>query len=439
MSGAKHDERNRGLGGEDGSPDPLAPLLEVLVSAAGLPGPEVARRVREALPSAVAEVADSNRRLREATFQREALVAAAAVELRAAADVLSSHGSSGREEEVARLRRVAEDLERALRAPSEPPSRDHAAHAAGSSRPRVLVADDEDDARDALVMILQGDYDVTSVADGESAVERVRSEHPDLVLMDVFMPRLDGLQALDRIRSDPATADIPVIFVSAGTDDAVKARTFELGAVDYLQKPFSDRELRARVERTIRLARNQTALRELAQTDPLTGLANLRAFRTRLDDEVKRARRYRTPLTAVMADMDYLKPINDELGHAAGDRAIAAIAAVIRAELRETDFGARYGGDEFVILLPHTSADEGRVLAERICARLKQAILDVGGRSVSLGASFGVACFPEDAADMTADTLVAAADAALYRAKRAGRGRVAVAPSISEAGPREHA
>jgi len=305
--------------------------------------------------------------------------------------------------------------------------------------PRILVADDDDDAREALAMILQPEYDVTPVGDGETAVERVRAEHPDLVLMDLFMPRLDGLQALERIRSDPATADIPVIFVSAGADDAVKARTFELGAVDYLQKPFSDRELRARVERTLRLARNQTALRELAQTDPLTGLANLRAFRARLEDEVKRARRYRTPLTAVMADMDYLKPINDELGHAAGDRAIAAVAAVIRAQLRETDFGARYGGDEFVILLPHTSADEGRVLAERICGRLKQTVLDVAGRRVSLGASFGVACLPEDGADLAADAIVAAADSALYRAKRAGRGRVAVAPSLSDAGPREHA
>ena len=153
---------------------------------------------------------------------------------------------------------------------------------------------------------------------------------------------------------------------------------------------------------------------------------------------MKRARRYNTPLTAIMADMDYLKPINDDLGHAAGDRAIAAVASVIRAELRETDFGARYGGDEFVILLPHTSRDEGRVLGERICARLRQTSLDIGGRSVPLGASFGVACMPENA-EMAADALVAEADSALYKAKRAGRGRVAVAPPITEPGSRERA
>ncbi|HEX9051698.1 MAG TPA: diguanylate cyclase [Anaeromyxobacter sp.] len=439
MSAANEDDRSRSARDEDAPADPLASLVDALVGAAGQPPAEIAHRVRAALPSAVAEVAESNRRLREATHQREALVGEAAAELRVAAEVLAEgNGDASHAEAIARLRRLADDLERALRAPSEPPSRGPAA-LPSAARPRILVADDEDDARDALVMVLQPEYDVAAASDGDAAVERVRADHPDLVLMDLFMPRLDGLKALERIRSDPATADIPVIFVSAGADDAVKARTFELGAADYLQKPFSDRELRARVERTLRLARSQTALRELAQTDPLTGLANLRAFRARLEDELKRARRYGTPLTAIMADMDYLKPINDELGHAAGDRAIAAVAAVIHSELRETDFGARYGGDEFVILLPHTSADEGRVLAERICTRLKQTLVDVGGRTVPLGASFGVSCLPEDGAELASDALVAAADAALYRAKRAGRGRVAVAPSLSESGPREHA
>jgi diguanylate cyclase (GGDEF)-like protein len=267
---------------------------------------------------------------------------------------------------------------------------------------------------------------VLSAGDGEEAIRLTRLERPDVILMDLFMPRVDGLQALRQLRSDPSTGDVPVIFVSARGDDAVKARALDLGAVDYLQKPFSERELRARVERTLRLSRSQSALRELAQTDTLTGLANLRAFRARLDDEVKRARRYRTALTCVMADMDHLKPVNDELGHAAGDRAIAAVASVIRAELRETDFGARYGGDEFVLLLPHTSGDDGRNLAERICARLREAVLEISGRRVPLGASFGVACLAHDAPD-AAESLVRAADGALYRAKHAGRGRVEVA------------
>jgi two-component system, cell cycle response regulator len=419
--------------------DPLAPLLRVLLDATGLSPGELASRVHEALPPAIAEVAESNRVLRDAASRREALLAATAAELRAAAELfLPGAPARPAPDVVARLRRLADELEAALRGPQEQSANPPVA-AALRERPRVLVADDEADAREALRALLEPEYEVSTAADGEAAVDLARAEHPDAILMDLFMPRVDGLEALERLRADAATADIPVIFVSARADESVKVRTLDLGAADYLQKPFSERELRARLERTLRLSQSQTALRELAQTDPLTGLANLRAFRARIDDEVKRARRYGTPLTAVMADMDHLKPVNDTLGHAAGDRAIAAVAAVIRGELRETDFGARYGGDEFVLLLPHTTADEGRVLAERICARLKEATLEVTGRRISIGASFGVACLPHDGPDTAAEALVRAADAALYRAKRAGRGCVEVSASILDTEPSDRA
>jgi len=435
MSDASQDDDRAPLASpEDGAGgDPLAPLLAALLHAAGLPPGELAHRLREVLPPAIAEIAESNLGLRAALHRREALVAAAAEELRAAAEAVEGGNGGGREAAAARLRRLADDLDRALRPLAEPEPEATTAAAAGP-RPRVLVVDDEEDARTVLAEVLAPECEVLTAADGEEAIGVTRREHPDLVLMDLFMPRLDGLQALQRIRADAEIGDVPVIFVSARGEDSVKARALDLGAVDYLQKPFSERELRARVERTLRLSRSQSALRELAQTDPLTGLANLRAFRTRLADEVKRARRYRTPLTCVMADMDHLKPVNDELGHSAGDRAIAAVAAVIRAELRETDFGARYGGDEFVLLLPHTDGDEGRVLAERICHRLRETVLEVSGRRVPLGASFGVACLDHDASD-AAEALVRAADAALYSAKRAGRGRVEVAFVEAEHGP----
>jgi diguanylate cyclase (GGDEF)-like protein len=438
MPDANEDERGPTTGVEETPSDPLAPVMEALLAAAGLPPAEVARRVRAALPSAITDMAESNRQLREAGQRRDALLSATAAELREAADAVEIATDGRRGEEAARLRRVADELEQSLAQAAEadaaPPLAGH-----GGPRPRVLVTDDDEDAREALVELLQPEFEVLTASDGEQAVRATREERPDLVLMDLSMPRLDGLQALERMRADPATAEVPVIFVSARGEASVKARALDLGAVDYLQKPFSNRELRARVERTLRLARSQTALRELAQTDPLTGLANLRAFRARLEDEVKRARRYRTPLTCVMADMDHLKPVNDELGHTVGDRAIAAVAAVIRDELRETDFGARYGGDEFVILLPHTGADEGRVLAERICARLRDTVLEVAGRRVPIGASFGVACLPDDAGDGAAEALVRAADAALYRAKRGGRGRVAAAGAEDANGPRQHA
>jgi diguanylate cyclase (GGDEF)-like protein len=297
--------------------------------------------------------------------------------------------------------------------------------AAAPGRPRLLVVDDEDDVRESLALLLEPAYRVATACDGEEAVRVARADPPDLVLMDLVMPRMDGFAALEALRGDARTAEVPVIFVSARGDDVTRVKGLDLGAVDFLQKPFSERELKARIDRTLRLTRRQTQLRELAQTDTLTGLANLRAFRARLDEEVKRAQRYETPLTCVMADMDHLKPVNDELGHAAGDRAIAAVADVVRTELRETDFAARYGGDEFVVLLPHTTIEEGRVFAERVCARLREVALESAGRRIALAASFGVAEMSRQAGEGAGEDLVRRADEALYSAKRAGRARVA--------------
>jgi diguanylate cyclase (GGDEF)-like protein len=295
--------------------------------------------------------------------------------------------------------------------------------AAAGARPRLLVVDDDDDARETLGMMLADEYEVVLAADGQEALERAGVERLDAVLMDLYMPRMDGLSALEAMRGDPATAEVPVILISARGDELTRSRSLDLGAVDFLQKPFSSRELKGRIERTLRLTRRETELQQLARTDPLTGLANVRAFRSRLEEEVKRARRYRTPLACVMVDMDRLKPINDEMGHAAGDVAIRAVADVIRRELRETDFGARYGGDEFVLLLPHTSGVEARVFAERVAHRLDQSPVELPGRRIPLSASFGIAAL-ESEPEETGDALVRRADAALYAAKRGGRGTV---------------
>jgi len=305
---------------------------------------------------------------------------------------------------------------------------------AGGGRARLLVVDDDPDAREALAMILGDDYDVVLAADGREAIDAALVARPDVVLMDLYMPRMDGLAALEAMRADPVTEDVPVILISARGDELTRSRSLDLGAVDFLTKPFSGRELKARLDRTLRLTRRETQLQELARTDPLTGLANLRAFRARLEEEVKRARRYRTPLACVMVDMDHLKPINDELGHTAGDVAIGAVAEVIRRELRETDFGARYGGDEFVMLLPHTSAGDARVFAERVCTRLHESSIEVLGRRLPLAASFGIASLDDEPVDDPGQTLVRRADAALYEAKRAGRGQVAAHPSAGGAG-----
>ncbi len=282
-------------------------------------------------------------------------------------------------------------------------------------------------------MPLGDDHEVLVAADGRAAVEMALVARPDLVLMDLYMPRMDGLAALEALRADPITASVPVILISGRGDDLTRSRSLDLGAVDFLQKPFSARELKARIDRTLRLTRRTSQLEQMARTDALTGLANLRALRSRLDEEVGRALRYRTRLACAMVDMDHLKPINDELGHAAGDLAIATVAEVIRRELRETDFGARYGGDEFVLLLPHTSSEEACIFAERVVERLREADVKVGGRRLSLSASFGIASLTDEPLEDPGQTLIRRADAALYRAKRSGRGLVETHPIAPEA------
>lgn len=288
----------------------------------------------------------------------------------------------------------------------------------------MLLVEDDEDTLDLLAGLLGDGFDIFTATDGEEGVRVARAELPDVILLDLCLPRLDGFGVLEELRRGPLTAELPVIFLSAQRDESIRARGLHLGATDFVVKPFSAAELRARIDRVLQAARKQAHLRALAQQDALTGLSNFGAFRARLDEEVKRARRYRNDLSAVMLDMDNLKPVNDQLGHAAGNRAIAAVADAIRAELRETDFAARYGGDEFVILLPHADAAHARILAERLRRAVRR--IEVDGGSIPLRASFGVAS-AGPGADCGGETLVRAADAALYRAKRTGRDKVCVA------------
>jgi diguanylate cyclase (GGDEF)-like protein len=182
----------------------------------------------------------------------------------------------------------------------------------------------------------------------------------------------------------------------------------------------------ARVDRTLKLAAQKEHYRALAQTDGLTGLPNFRSFHARLEEEVARAHRYGHHLACAMVDLDGLKQINDKLGHAAGNRAILAMADAVREELRDTDFAARYGGDEFVVLLPQTNEQQGAQFAERLRKRLL-AVSEEAGLPVK--GSIGVAAVSSEQLDSpeAAEDLLRRADEALYTAKRSGRDRVEVA------------
>jgi len=339
--------------------------------------------------------------------------------------------AGGNPDEVAR--RVAARLRapRTVRGKVDPPAGEEAPEPplVGSGkrqRPLVLVVEDDEDARDVLQELLQDQYDVEAVGDGESAVKRAKELLPDLVLLDLFLPGLDGFGALTGLRRDPKTAEVPVIFLSAQGDAETKSQGLSLGAADYLAKPFSAQELMARVDRTLKLTAQKEHFRALAQTDGLTGLPNFRSFHARLEEEVARADRYAHPLSCTMVDLDGLKEINDRLGHAAGNRAILALADAVREELRDTDFAARYGGDEFVVLLPQTTAAAAGLFAERLRRRLLEVSQAAG---LPVRASIGVAALSPDevGASDAAEDLLRRADEALYKAKRSGRDRVEVA------------
>jgi len=373
------------------------------------------------LPRAIAM-----RELAQATGPLVVMTADAAGAIEAGAD-----DAGGNPDEVAR--RVAARLRapRTARAKVDPPAGEEAPEPplVGSGkrqRPLVLVVEDDEDAREVVQELLRDQYDVEAVGDGESAVKRAKELLPDLVLLDLFLPGLDGFGALTGLRRDPKTAEVPVIFLSAQGDAETKSQGLSLGAADYLAKPFSAQELMARVDRTLKLTAQKEHFRALAQTDGLTGLPNFRSFHARLEEEVARADRYAHPLSCTMVDLDGLKEINDRLGHAAGNRAILGLADAVREELRDTDFAARYGGDEFVVLLPQTTAAAAGLFAERLRRRLLEVSQAAG---LPVRASIGVAALSPDevGANDAAEDLLRRADEALYKAKRSGRDRVEVA------------
>ncbi len=326
---------------------------------------------------------------------------------------------------------VARRVGARLRAPKvarieEAPAPDPVPVAGRRQRPLILVVEDDEDARIVLTELLRPRYDVDAVGDGETALKRAAELNPDLVLLDLFLPGMDGFGALTGLRRNSKTADTPVIFLSAQGDAETKSQGLSLGAADYLAKPFSEQELMARVDRTLKLTAQKEHFRALAQTDGLTGLPNFRSFHARLEEEVARAHRYGHPLACAMVDLDGLKEINDRLGHAAGNRAIMALADAVREELRDTDFAARYGGDEFVVLLPQTNEAQGAQFAERLRRRL----IEVSGEAgLPVRGSIGVAAVNAEELDSAdaAEDLLRRADEALYRAKRSGRDRVEVA------------
>ncbi len=308
----------------------------------------------------------------------------------------------------------------------------------GKPGARVLIVDDHEDNVELLRARLEArGYEIATATDGQKALDSIAHHPPDLILLDVMMPGVDGIEVARRVKADPGLPFIPIIMQTALDATESKVEGLDAGADDYITKPINFAELEARVKSLLRikalqedlsqrerqLAEMNDRLRHMSQTDALTDLDNRRYVEERLTEMFGHAARFGEPLACVMCDLDRFKPVNDSYGHQAGDEVLRKFARILRHEAREIDRVGRYGGEEFILLLPGTTDEAAAVFAERVRAATEACTFDFKGGSIRMTMSCGVAAWPHpDIA--SSDALVKAADDALYVAKETGRNRV---------------
>jgi len=298
----------------------------------------------------------------------------------------------------------------------------------GRPLPRILVVDDSPMNLKMLIQFLRLDYKILVATNGNVALELARHERPDLILLDVVMPEMDGRDVCRALKTDPRTDQIPVIFVTGNSDEIDEMEGFELGAVDYITKPFSLPLVHARIKTHLELKHYRDVLALQLMQDALTGLQNRRGFLEFLDLMWKQAIRQRTSLAMVLFNVDHLKEYNVRYGRPAGDECLKKIASVLKSmKRRNTDLVARYRGQEFVCLLPGTDQEGAVLIAEMMRASLDALAIPHQGSEVApvVTLSAGVAAHsPELGSDPSA--LVEQASQALFRARQEGRNRVSV-------------
>ena len=292
------------------------------------------------------------------------------------------------------------------------------------TNPRLLSIDDSVLIHRLLKERLKHEpLELHSAMSGQQGLAMAKSLQPDVILLDVNMNDMNGFEVLSALKEETDTHDIPVIFLSGSAETEDRVRGLDLGAIDFVMKPFDIAELKARIRAAVRITRLIRMLARRAQIDGMTELWNRAHFDERLESEFAEALRYDRNLALIMCDIDHFKSINDTHGHAFGDRVLEVFARILQ-EGRSSDIACRYGGEEFAVILPETNSHQAALSAERIRARL-ESLAWHGQRDVQITASFGVADrASSDAKD--AAHLVASADEALYQAKEDGRNRVVV-------------
>lgn len=298
--------------------------------------------------------------------------------------------------------------------------------AAGDLKPRVLIIDDSPDVHRLVTVRLKNEgVEFASALSGQEGIAQAASNLPALILLDLEMPGMHGLAVLKELKASPLTQDISVIVISGNLHAADKVKAFELGAVDYVTKPFEMTELKVRLRQALKVRQLIHMLAQRAQIDGLTGLWNRAFFNQRWQEEVARAGRYRSPLSVAMLDIDHFKSVNDTFGHAAGDAALQGTAKLLQRECRQHDLICRYGGEEFVIVMPETAPADAAIVCERIRASIEaQTWTRHPERQLTI--SIGIAG-TSGPINLSNEQFVEVADAGLYSAKRSGRNKVVVA------------
>jgi diguanylate cyclase (GGDEF)-like protein len=301
----------------------------------------------------------------------------------------------------------------------------------------ILVVEDDPVSRRLLEMNLtKAGYTVVAAENGRQAIEQFRKKFFPIILTDWMMPEMDGVGLCQAIRQTETEGYVFIILLTSrdSKDDIVSG--LEAGADDYLTKPFNQAELVARLKSGIRILNLERSLKQanaeikhLSITDPLTGCYNRGFLIEHLNGEIQRSKRYGHPLAIVLCDIDFFKKINDKYGHQAGDQVLKSFVQTIRESMRErVDWVVRYGGEEFLIVLPETNCDGARVMAERLCQKVAHKTLTIDHHQINITASFGGTCCGKETPDCkaTLEAVVKRADELLYQSKSTGRNKVSI-------------
>ena len=290
-------------------------------------------------------------------------------------------------------------------------------------RPKILVVDNVPDNIEVLDKILGHDYEIFSGRDGFDAISMAEAKQPDLIILNIIMSGMDGFETCRKLKDNPATKSIPIIFITDFNLEEDEAKALELGAVDYITRPMRPSVVRARVKNHLELKKYRDHLQEISMKDGLTGIPNRRRLDEYLQQEWRRSQRQEKPISLLMLDIDHFKFYNDHYGHSAGDDCLKKIAGTIQDALaRPADLAARYGGEEFACVLPETDNEGARLIAQRIHQNLAALAIPHEHSPISkvVTISIGIATTVPDHS-FALDQFIKKADEMLYEAKNSGR------------------